>query len=348
MRILLLFLAFVISLLPVTAFASDEDWHVAKASSQVRYTTDQNTWKDLRAGDVVPNRAWISTGPRGRAQLVRGVEIIGFQPNTMASITTKAGGFFTIRKTEIVQQVGTLDLEIEKRSQPHTTVQTPYLAAVVKGTIFHVSVGKTKASVSVDRGLVQVTSFASGQRADVGPKQSATVDRKAGMKVAGAVSRPTIGSVATSVAVVPAVGTAELAGQTADAARDKGNSSKASEDSTTRASERSANHGNGSGNGNSGNGGGNSGNGSNNGNGGSNGNGGNGNGNSGGNGNGGGNSSAAGSSGNNGNGNGNGNSGNGGGNSGNGGNNGNGGGNGNNGNGGGNGGNGNNGKGNNK
>lgn len=331
MRILLLFLAFVISLLPVTAFASDEDWHVAKASSQVRYTTDQNTWKDLRAGDVVPNRAWISTGPRGRAQLVRGVEIIGFQPNTMASITTKAGGFFTIRKTEIVQQVGTLDLEIEKRSQPHTTVQTPYLAAVVKGTIFHVSVGKTKASVSVDRGLVQVTSFASGQRADVGPKQSATVDRKAGMKVAGAVSRPTIGSVATSVAVVPAVGTAELAGQTADTAGDKGNSSKTSEDTTSRESTGSASHGNGSGNGSAN---GNSGN-----------NGGNANGNTGGNGNGGSNSSGAGSSGNNGGGSGNGNSGNGGGNSGN---NGNGGGNGNNGNGGGNGGNGNNGKGNNK
>ncbi|WP_210161477.1 hypothetical protein [Rhizobium leguminosarum] len=61
-------------------------------------------------------------------------------------------------KTEVLQQIGTLDLEIEKRSQPHTTVQTPYLEAVVKGTIFHVTVGKTKASVSVDRGLVQVTS----------------------------------------------------------------------------------------------------------------------------------------------------------------------------------------------
>ncbi|MFP3541194.1 FecR domain-containing protein, partial [Pseudomonas sp. SIMBA_044] len=85
------------------------------------------------------------------------MESIAFQPNTMAAITTKPAGFFAPRKTEIVQQVGALDLEIEKRSQPHTTVQTPYLAAVVKGTIFHVSVAKSKASVSVDRGLVQVT-----------------------------------------------------------------------------------------------------------------------------------------------------------------------------------------------
>lgn len=314
MRVFLRLFAFLAFLLPLTTYASDDDWHVAKASSQVRYTTDQTTWKDLQTGDVVPNRAWISTGPRGRAQLVRGVESIGFQPNTMAAITTRAGGLFTARKTEIVQQIGALDLEIEKRSQPHTTVQTPYLAAVVKGTIFHVSVGKTNASVSVDRGLVQVTSFASGQQANVAPRQSATVDRKSGMKVAGAISRPTIASVPPSVAVVPAIGTTALAGQAESTGDDKGKSSKASDD----ASENSAAEGKGS----------------------------SGKGNSSSNGSAG--SSGTGSSGNNGNGNsgnGGGNGGNGGGNSGNGGGNGK----GNNGNGGGNGGgNGNSGKGNNK
>jgi hypothetical protein len=279
------------------------------------------------------------------------VESIGFQPNSMAAITTKPGGFLAPRKTEIVQKVGALDLEIEKRSQPHTTVQTPYLAAVVKGTIFHVSVGKSKASVSVDRGLVQVTSFSSGQQANIGPRQSATVDRRAGMKVDGTVSRPTIASVAASVAVVPAVGTTALAGQAEDAAG-KGKSSKANDDTSANTAKdgkgssgkgngnsrgnssgggtdsgtgSSNNSGKGSGKGNSGNGGGHDGNGGGNGKG--------NNGNSGGS-HGGGNNSGAGSSGNNGNGSGNGNSGNGGGNHGNGG----GGGQGNSGNGGGNGG----------
>ncbi|NEJ73450.1 hypothetical protein GR197_23400 [Rhizobium phaseoli] len=212
-------------LMPSAVFAASEDWQVAKATSQVKVTTDRNSWKDLRTGDVVPNGAWVSTGPRGRAQLVRGVESIGLQPNTAASITTKAGGVFTYRKTEIVQQTGALDLEIEKLSQPHTTVQTPYLAAVVKGTIFHVTVGKTKASVAVDRGLVQVTSFASGQRANVGPRQSASVDRRTGMTVAGSITRPSIASVPASVAVVPAVGAANLAGQ-AETAPDNSKSSK--------------------------------------------------------------------------------------------------------------------------
>ncbi|XAZ25935.1 FecR domain-containing protein (plasmid) [Sinorhizobium sp. B11] len=215
---------------PVAAIAADEDWRVAKTSGQVRYTLDRATWVDLHAGDAVPNAAWILTGPRGRAQLVRGVESIGFQPGTMASITTTSG-FFS-RKTQIVQQVGALDLEIEKRSQPHTTVQTPFLAALVKGTIFHVSVGKTKASVSVDRGLVQVTSFASGQRSNVGPRQSATVDRARGMTVAGQASAPSVTSVAPSVAPVPAVGAAKLSGKAAKEAK----SSVSSADATSEAS----------------------------------------------------------------------------------------------------------------
>jgi len=203
--------------LPAAAIAADEDWRVAKASGQVRYTLDRANWVDLHAGDAVPNAAWILTGPRARAQLVRGLESIGFQPGTMASITTSSA-FFS-RKTQVVQQVGALDLEIEKRSQPHTTVQTPFLAAVVKGTIFHVSVGEAKASVSVDRGLVQVTSFASGQRSNVGPRQSATVDRARGMTVAGRASAPSVTPVAPSVALVPAVGANKLSGQEAKEAK---------------------------------------------------------------------------------------------------------------------------------
>ncbi|MFS8055966.1 FecR domain-containing protein [Rhizobium sp. BR 317] len=234
-------LVLVLFLLPTTAIAESDDWQVAKATSQVKYTIDLSNWMDLHAGDVVPNRAWVSTGPRGRVELARGVESIDFQPNTTASITTNSS-LFSSRKTEVRQQTGTLDLEIEKRSQPHTTVQTPYLAAVVKGTIFHVSVGKTTASVSVDRGLVQVTSFASGQQANVGPHQAASVDRNAGMTVSGQVSTPSITSVAPSVAKVPALGAATLSGQ--DTASDS--TSKSSQAGTAGASGDSGSAGGGS------------------------------------------------------------------------------------------------------
>ncbi|MBY3088588.1 hypothetical protein HFO63_34815 [Rhizobium laguerreae] len=245
-------------LLSTAAFAAAEDWRVVKATDQAKYTVDRTNWLDLSPGDVVPNRAWVSTGPRGRVQLARGVESITFHPNTLASIATN--GFFS-KKTEVVQQVGSLDLEIEKRSQPHTTVQTPYLAAVVKGTIFHVTVGKAKASVSVDRGLVQVTSFASGQQSNVGPRQSATVDSKAGMTVKGQAAKPGITSVAPSLAKVPAVGTTKLAGAVAGseaknkslaAGKDK-SSSASSDGNSAKGDNNSGGNGNGnsSGNGNS-------------------------------------------------------------------------------------------------
>ncbi|TAU79553.1 hypothetical protein ELI41_31765 (plasmid) [Rhizobium leguminosarum] len=219
-------------LLTTAASAAADDWRVVKATNQARYTVDRTNWLDLSPGDLVPNRAWVSTGPRGRVQLARGVESITFHPNTLASIATDG---FLSRKTEVVQQVGSLDLEIEKRSQPHTTVQTPYLAAVVKGTIFHVTVGKSKASVSVDRGLVQVTSFASGQQSNLGPRQSATVDSKAGMTVRGQATKPGITSVTPSLAKVPVVGTTKIAGAV-EASEAKNKSSAAGKDKGSSAS----------------------------------------------------------------------------------------------------------------
>ena len=194
----------------VSANAAEGDWQVAKASQQVNFTVDKRNWVAVRAGDIIPNTAWIATGPRGRVQLVRGVESISFQPNTVAGIFTSG---FGERKTEVVEQAGVLDLEIEKRSKPHTTVQTPFLAAVVKGTNFRVSVSKSAAEVTVNRGLVQVTSFASGQTANVGPGQGASVDGVKGMTVSGDVSTPVVTAVSPSVARVPAVGATTLNGQ---------------------------------------------------------------------------------------------------------------------------------------
>ncbi|MBX4926475.1 FecR domain-containing protein [Rhizobium binae] len=235
-------------LLPTAVFAAADDWRVVKTTDQVKYTVDRTNWQDLRAGEVVPNRAWVSTGPRGRVQLARGVESVTFQPNTLAAITTDESAAM---KTQIYQQLGSLDIEIEKRSQPHAAVQTPYLAAVVKGTIFHVTVDKTRASVSVDRGLVQVTSFASGQRSNVAPGQSATVDKKAGMTVRGRLSKPEIMSVAPSVAQIPAVGAAKLAGAT-EAAETKSSSSATGKNTSSSASDDDDESGS-KGNGNSGN-----------------------------------------------------------------------------------------------
>lgn len=230
--LLCLLLAFV----SAPASAANEAWTAARATEQVRYTLDKTTWVPLRKGMVVPNKAWISTGPRGRLQLVRGTESIAFQPNTLAAIITR--GSQDNRKTEVVQQLGEISLEIEKRQQPHTTVQTPFLAAVVKGTRFTVEVGKTDAAVAVDRGLVQVTSFRSGERSELAAGQGARVD-KSGMKVAGLSKKPQITRVAPSRAAVPALGNTDTGATTAD---------EASSQSKSTGSDDASDNGNGSSN----------------------------------------------------------------------------------------------------
>tara|TARA_R110002051_G_scaffold6914_1_gene32660 strand:- start:332 stop:1438 length:1107 start_codon:yes stop_codon:yes gene_type:complete len=187
---------------PVTAFA--EDWKVSRTTKQVSYTIDKKTWEAVEVGTVIPSKAWMSTGPRGRVTLTRGEESLSLSPNTLGAVITTEGLFS--RKTEVVQQKGEIALNIEKRSRPHTYVHTPFLAAVVKGTTFTVTVTEQAASVSVDEGLVEVSSFTGGQSADVGPGQQVTVDQAQNMSVAGIAEPPSVVSVEPMQASVPAVG----------------------------------------------------------------------------------------------------------------------------------------------
>ncbi|MCZ8158953.1 MAG: FecR family protein [Rhizobiaceae bacterium] len=162
---------------------------MARATAQVAYTIDEETWIPLSKGMEIPNKAWISTGARGRLQLVRGTESIAFRPNTLASVVTR--GANGNRKTEISQQVGEIVLEVEKRQKPHTTVQTPFLAAVVKGTQFTVRVGIANAAVAVDEGVVEVTGFKTSERSNLTAGQDAAVT-EAGMTVGGGTMQPAI------------------------------------------------------------------------------------------------------------------------------------------------------------
>lgn len=180
------------------------DWQVEKTTAGVNFTVDKRTWFPVQAGLMVPNSAWISTGPRGRLTLSRGVERMSFAPRTLAAVITRKG--LLSRKTEVVQQKGEIALDIEKRGRPHTYVHTPFLAAVVKGTSFTVSVTERDASVSVERGLVQVSSFTGGQSTDVGPGQQATVDQTQTMTVAGTTAAPSVFSAEPTQSAVRAVG----------------------------------------------------------------------------------------------------------------------------------------------
>ena len=154
------------------AIAADAVWHVGKSSGEV-WLTDLGIERVALTGDAIlkPGDS-IRTGQNGRVLLVRGEESILISPNSAVGIPREPKQGLA---TTIIQQAGSILLEVEKRNVKHFEVETPYFAAVVKGTQFRVTVDKNDASVNVLRGQVEVSDFKSGQYALVLPGQLAKV-----------------------------------------------------------------------------------------------------------------------------------------------------------------------------
>jgi len=154
------------------AAAQDVAWRVSKSSGEVWLTTSGvqpvslTDEAILRAGDN------IRTGRNGRVLLVRGEETMLISPNSVIGIPAEPKNGLA---TTILQQAGSVLIEAEKRNVKHFEVETPFLAAVVKGTQFRVSVTKYGAHVDVLKGQVDVADFKSGQHALVLPGQTAKV-----------------------------------------------------------------------------------------------------------------------------------------------------------------------------
>jgi hypothetical protein len=167
------------------AHAGDgEAWSVIKSSGEVWMTTTGAQTVSLSQQDVLKPGDTIRTGRNGRVLLVRGAETILVSPNSAIGLPTENKDGLS---TTIVQQAGSILLEVEKRNVKHFEVETPYLAAVVKGTQFRVSVNAASTSIEVIRGQVEVADFRSGQVAQVMPGQFATgsAHGKPGLSLSG-------------------------------------------------------------------------------------------------------------------------------------------------------------------
>ncbi|QFT69527.1 FecR protein [Labrenzia sp. THAF35] len=288
-------------LFPAAANASD--WVVKRVSGIVYFVAPGVEAFRVKKGMVFEKGYTIGTRAGARALIGRGGETIAVGPNTTFAMSSfRSNG----TKTTLLQRKGTIEVDVEKRQQPHFTVETPFFAAVVKGTRFEVNVQGMQARVSVERGVVAVEDFASGDRVDLTAGQAAASapSNRVGLSVSGR-TKPTVKSGAKRAPAfeTPAVKNVPSNAAEAKSANSNGNAGKGNNNSGGKGNNNSGGNGNGN---SGGNGNGNSG-GNGNGNSGGNGNGnsgGNGNGNSGGNGNG-----NSGSGNNNAGGNGNGNSG---------------------------------------
>jgi FecR protein len=168
-----------------SAFAADDGtWSVKKSSGEVWMGTSGVQQASVKTDEVLKPGDTIRTGRNGRVLLVRGEESILIAPNSVVGLPAeKKEGL----ATTITQQAGSILLEVEKKNVKHFEVETPYLAAVVKGTQFRVTVNASGATVDVVRGQVEVSDFRSGQIAQVMPGQHASTSShgNAGLSLGG-------------------------------------------------------------------------------------------------------------------------------------------------------------------
>ena len=163
---------------------AQDSWRISKSSGDVSISTDGAQPVALTNGMTLQPGDAIRTGQNGRVLLTRGNETILISANSAVSIPKdKKDGL----STTILQQAGSILLEVEKRGTNHFEVETPHLSAVVKGTRFHVTVSGNDTRVGVFKGQVEVTDFRSGQHTLVNAGQSASVSEQgpAGLSVSG-------------------------------------------------------------------------------------------------------------------------------------------------------------------
>jgi hypothetical protein len=157
MRILR-FLSGLLILMASPAMAKDAAaWMVTQKSGDVRVLKNGLQPASLQVRTALSAGDVIATGANGRAMLTRGDDYVVVAPGSRLLLPkeVKQSGL-----TRLVQQVGTMLYKVKHTGVPHFAVETPMLAAVVKGTSFTVVVDKDRAAVQVTEGVVEVSSLA--------------------------------------------------------------------------------------------------------------------------------------------------------------------------------------------
>jgi len=203
------------------AIAQESAWHVSKSSGEVWVTLSGAQPAALTNDVILRSGDTLRTGQNGRVLLVRQSESILISANSMVGIPEDKGN----GSTTIMQRAGSVLFDVEKQNVPHFEVLTPFLAAVVKGTQFRVTVDSSGSHVDVLRGRVEVAEYKTGQYALVKPGQAASVSLQGpgGLSLSGSGTlspiqqgtprRPSVSPLTVAEAALPAPDRADNAQQ---------------------------------------------------------------------------------------------------------------------------------------
>jgi hypothetical protein len=148
-------------------------WRVDGVSGEAVVRRGSVPGAQLAVGQVLSIGSEVRTGPGAVVFLSRSGDRLVIQPNSQMRIAEpEAGGVFD----HFMQSLGSVFYDVEPRRNRSFGVSAPYVAAVVKGTKFLVTVETKKNSVRVDEGRVLVTSEDGASSVLVDAGQLATVE----------------------------------------------------------------------------------------------------------------------------------------------------------------------------
>ena len=153
------------------ALAQSLGWRVSETSGQVTIRRGAEA-RPAQRGAALAAGDRVETGANGRAVLVHARDFVTVAGNSRVAVPNaeEATGL-----TKLMQSLGNAVYRIQKLGTPHFGVKTPYLAAVVKGTTFSVTVDGAGSSLQVTEGLVEVATPDGGARDLIRPGAVAMV-----------------------------------------------------------------------------------------------------------------------------------------------------------------------------
>jgi hypothetical protein len=161
-------------LFAATESAAGESWRIVQSVGVVRAGGAGFMPAAVQPKQALPADAWVETGTNGRVVLVRGRESIMLGPSSRVQLPSEEVN----GNTQVLQTIGSALYQVGKQKAPHFQVDTPYLAAVVKGTTFTITVTEAGSSVEVTEGLVQVATLDGSDTDFVQPGFSGIVTKK--------------------------------------------------------------------------------------------------------------------------------------------------------------------------
>ena len=137
---------------------SANKWTVQSSAGDVSAaTTGPDNWRSIKPGQTLTAPFSIRTAATGQAILIRGDDTLLVAPKSVIEVRAASHSDAGLI-TRILQTIGSLVYQVEKRPRQRFEVETPYLVSVVKGTTFTISATEHETLVSLEEGSLEVLS----------------------------------------------------------------------------------------------------------------------------------------------------------------------------------------------